>query len=277
MRVIFAHELTHYKQKDVLLKACILLLLAMHFYNPLIWVLVSKIHKWSEYACDYRACKEVGGMKHYFEVIMNMSVKLPTHFELSSQLVENQHELVGRVKRMKKIYGKKKFRLGAAMILGVAFVVSTISVSAATVETAEAYCQWNKATVVEMEDDTSMTEYEVFIEHGDAANIVTELGTVQENSRSTKTINWSVNNNVKMVGAYFECEAGDIITVAISIAQSDTTVKIGIENTNGSKTYINGKNVVSHTFNIKTAGEYRFFIENTSGKSVTVEGSYTHL
>ena len=169
LRVICVHELTHYKQKDVLLKAWILLLLAVHFYNPLIWVLASKMHKWSEFACDYRACKEVGGMKHYFEVIMNMSVELPTHFELSSQLVENQHELVGRVKRMKKIYGKKKSKVSSAMILGAAFMISTMSVSAVTIETAEAYCQWNKATVVEVEsDDASMTEYEVFSEQGDA-------------------------------------------------------------------------------------------------------------
>ena len=121
LQVIFAHELTHYKQGDVLLKRIIVVLLAIHFYNPLAWMLYKRVHTWSEYACDCRACEKAGGMKHYFDVIMQMALEKQMYSRLSSQMVEDKHELVGRVRRMKNIYGKKRSKWGAAMILGTAY------------------------------------------------------------------------------------------------------------------------------------------------------------
>ena len=274
LEVIFTHELTHYKQGDVVLKGILMLLLAVHFYNPFSWLLFSKVQMWSEYACDYRTCEKAGGMKHYFEVILNMSVRETVSSRLSSQLVENQHELVGRVKRMKKIYEKKRSKWSVGIILCAAFLVSTMSVSAATLGTAELYCEWNKATVVEVENDTEMTDYEVFTETGDAEGIVTVQGDVTENARSTKPINWTVNNNVKMVGPYFECEKDENVFLNITVSPSSVTVKVGIENESGEKTYVTGSGKIVDFFEISETGRYRFFVENTSGQTVTVSGSY---
>lgn len=274
LEVIFTHELIHYKQGDVLLKWSMMVLIIVHFYNPFAWVLFHKVHTWSEYACDYKACEKAGGMKHYFNVIVNMALDTQTYSRLSSQLVEGQHELVGRVKRMKKVYGKKHSKWGAAMILSAAFIVSTMSVSAATLETAELYCTWNKETVVKIEDTTQMTEFEVFTEQGDADGIVTVQGEVTESARSTQPINWTVNNNVKMVGAYFDCEVDDAVLVRVNISPSTVYVKVGIENASGVKTYINAKGSVADFYDITESGKYRFFVENTSGQSVTVSGSY---
>ncbi len=277
LQVIFTHELMHYKQGDVLLKRIMVVLLAIHFYNPLAWMLYKRVHTWSEYACDCRACEKAGGMKHYFDVILQISLEMHMNSRLSSQLVEDKHELVERVKRMKNIYGKKHSKWGAAMILSTAFMVSTLSVSAATLGTAELYGQWNKETVVEVENTTQMTEYEMFTEQGDAEGITVVQGEVAELARTSKDVDWEINNNIKMVGSYFSCDAGDCVNVFVVLSPDNATVKVGIESEDGTKLYVNGRKSVSYIFNIEEAGRYRFFIENTSGQTVTAKGSYTYI
>ena len=52
LRMILLHELTHYKRKDLLLKWLALLVNAIHWFNPLAWLLTRRLGQACEDACD---------------------------------------------------------------------------------------------------------------------------------------------------------------------------------------------------------------------------------
>ena len=52
LRMVLLHELTHYKRKDLLLKWLALLVNAVHWFNPLAWLLTRSLGQTCEDACD---------------------------------------------------------------------------------------------------------------------------------------------------------------------------------------------------------------------------------
>ncbi len=52
LRMVLLHELTHYKRKDLLLKWLALLVNAIHWFNPLAWLLTRSLGQACEDACD---------------------------------------------------------------------------------------------------------------------------------------------------------------------------------------------------------------------------------
>ena len=51
-RTVFVHELNHIRNKDPQKNLLKSVLLAMHFFNPLIWILLKKLDQYSENQCD---------------------------------------------------------------------------------------------------------------------------------------------------------------------------------------------------------------------------------
>jgi beta-lactamase regulating signal transducer with metallopeptidase domain len=101
-RIIFIHELTHYKQKALWLKHLTAIALAFHFFNPFIWLLDRKVQEWGETACDYESIKYVGDVKTYFEVLFQLAVDEKRKSSLQANLVERKGELETRLLRMKR-------------------------------------------------------------------------------------------------------------------------------------------------------------------------------
>lgn len=52
---IIRHELAHIRQKDHLIGLAQILALGLHFFNPLVWILVKKLNIYSEITCDETA------------------------------------------------------------------------------------------------------------------------------------------------------------------------------------------------------------------------------
>jgi hypothetical protein len=72
LRMIFTHELMHYKQKIIWFKHLTAIAGAIHFFNPCMWILSRKVAYWGEHVCDYESIAAVGNMKAYFNVIAAM-------------------------------------------------------------------------------------------------------------------------------------------------------------------------------------------------------------
>ncbi|AFS79667.1 putative beta-lactamase regulatory protein [Gottschalkia acidurici 9a] len=49
---IILHELTHYKRKDILYNLLSIIALSIHWFNPIIWIVMKKIKEDRELACD---------------------------------------------------------------------------------------------------------------------------------------------------------------------------------------------------------------------------------
>lgn len=280
LQVVFTHEIIHYLQGDMLLKWIALLLRALHFFNPLAWMLCREVQRWSEYACDARACRAIGGARRYFQVIADMALA-PVEGALSSPLMESKNELVERMEKMKKMNENRKegfaTRLMGVALAGVVFMVGSVSTCAATVKSADMYEYLYHLTDVGDEEEYVpwVNEDEEYTEDGNAEGIVVRTGEVKRLTRSYVGIEWTVKAGYLMETEAFSCKNGDTISVSMDISPGTVSVKIGIIKPDGKKSYIWGSgNGVSHEFTASSAGSYKVFVENRTGTAVDVEGTY---
>lgn len=72
-KYIIAHELTHIKRKDYMWKQLGFLILAIHWFNPLVWVAYYLFCKDIEFACDEKVVSICGEheIKNYFTALLN--------------------------------------------------------------------------------------------------------------------------------------------------------------------------------------------------------------
>jgi beta-lactamase regulating signal transducer with metallopeptidase domain len=72
---VLAHELAHVRRHDFLTGLFSQVVLAIHFYHPLINWLVNRLHLEQELAADAAAVRVVGGQKPYLKMLAGMALK----------------------------------------------------------------------------------------------------------------------------------------------------------------------------------------------------------
>lgn len=60
MRLVFLHELTHYKRKDLLIKWFALFVNAVHWFNPMAYLLCANLSEACEISCDMKVTMDMG-------------------------------------------------------------------------------------------------------------------------------------------------------------------------------------------------------------------------
>ncbi len=75
MRMVFLHELTHYKRKDLAFKWLSLFVNAVHWFNPLAYLLCSNISEACEISCDMAVTKNMSDteQKIYMKTILDLA------------------------------------------------------------------------------------------------------------------------------------------------------------------------------------------------------------
>lgn len=75
MRMVFLHELTHYKRKDLLIKWLSLLVNAVHWFNPLAYLLCANVSEACEVSCDMAVTKKMSDeqQKVYMNTILDLA------------------------------------------------------------------------------------------------------------------------------------------------------------------------------------------------------------
>ncbi len=277
LHVILYHEMTHYKQKDLLLKLVAYIVLAIHWFNPFAWILFFKIQKWSEFACDLKACKYVGGPKPYFDVILRITMDNPISNSLVSHMADQKHELIERARKLMKITQmKKRSAFSMILVLCSAFMLSSTSVYAATVECADAYIAMEKATSVEASQTQSVVLSEgMTMEYGDTPGItVVEGESQQHQSRASYGFSWDVPAGYRVYTPWFDCEAGGEILVSAFVDPTNVNMRIGLEDSMGYRYYVEGTDTIAHVFSISSSGEYRIYAQNNTSTDASVDGTY---
>ena len=239
LQVVFTHELTHVKHRDILMKNLALCVRAIHFMNPVAWWIVKGMNRWSEYACDYEACREKGA-RQYYTVILDMVEQYSLIREPVSRLVES--------------------------ILPVTSVRAAEVLQKINEETSEEICEKHCA------NDPAEEEY---TEAETRPDVKVYDGEVEENARaSSATFNWTVYpNSLTRTAKTIRAEAGEWISVSVR-NPSGRTIRAGIIHPNGSKRYVSGTTEVSHIFTISETGYYRVYVENPGDTTISVSGAY---
>lgn len=276
LKVIFVHELTHYKNNDILWRRIVAVLIGIHFFNPLVWKLHKLLRKWSEYTCDFEAYEAAGGMKHYFGTILQMQIKmsgLSSYF--TATLNENEDELVERVEKMKIQKMIKKRSAWKAVVICMGMMAgSSMTVFAASEGLAEVYHMAYEATDVEIELEPS-PELPIYREEGKTEGIIEEVGEVDAVSRSRSNFKWTVGNGVRKTTDGFSAKSGGSIIVVVEEAiPADRAIRVGIIEPGGARQYVSVKGGAYKKFSLAKSGTYKVYVENNSGVKVTVDGSY---
>lgn len=283
LRVIFVHELTHYKHKDQWLKHLTFIASCLHCFNPVIYKLKRMVGTWAEYACDSDSVKVIGSIKDYFHVILDMAkanedTKMPGVY---SSLVEDEAGIKDRlshIQRSKDMKIKNKWK--AILCVATMFVTSTTSVYGATTATENAYLNAYDATVNEVRELSQKvtadgyTEYEVT---GLASGVTEEEGKVTQKDRAGQSYSftWEIKKNYSIRSAAFKASSGQKITVTAVGIPSNVTYHLGIVQPDGVRRYVSGSDVVSHKFTLTQTGTYYVYVQNMSTTTaLTVSGGY---
>ena len=274
LRVIFVHELNHYRQRDIWIRYLLLVALTIHFFNPAVWILYLLLQKYGEYACDDKSCRELGSGKTYCNVLFALSSRqVENRPYFSTKLAENGDKVKGRIQRMGRNRRYKRrspwvaAALCAAMLLG-----NTALVYAASSSLVDAYAFWYDETAVcEEEAPQVMEELVEYTDFGPADDITV----VEENPFARgRNFTWTVKSKYMKKTAAFQASSGGSITVTVNIDPTNKTVSVGIVEPDGTRRYVNGSRSVYHEFSLDQTGSYQVFVENNNASSVEVDGTY---
>lgn len=276
LRVIILHEMTHYKQRDVVLKFFSYLMLMIHYFNPFAWMVFFKIQKWSEFVCDFRASKHFDKINSYFDVILRIAMEKPSKSGMVSHLAKSSRELRERARKLRRNNEmKRKSVFSMVLVLCTAFMLSSTSVYAATVECADAYLAIEQATSVEAAGPQSVAVTDgVTVEYGESHRLTIVEGEIIEQLRGAHAFAWDVRAGYRMYSPWFDCEAGDTLMISALIDPDNVSIRVGLEDSMGYRYYVVGSEIIAHSYDITSSGEYRIYVQNDSSTAVAVDGSY---
>lgn len=121
LKWIFTHELIHFKRKDNILKLLMILALAVHWFNPLIYILRGVFYEQCELSCDEQVIKnsELKEIKEYSLLLIN-SIKYKNELKMSlisSKFTnKNLNTIKRRVESMLNLKAKKNGILFGAFV-----------------------------------------------------------------------------------------------------------------------------------------------------------------
>lgn len=120
---VLAHELTHYRQKDHIWSALRCLALALHWYNPLVWLAVYLSKRDGELSCDAGAVKALGDEERIpygrtlVSLVAQRSLRPEDLLSCSTSMVEGKGSIQERIAQLVKHPKAKKTALAAAVVL----------------------------------------------------------------------------------------------------------------------------------------------------------------
>ncbi|MBU3158368.1 M56 family metallopeptidase [Clostridium frigoris] len=140
LKWIIKHELIHFKRKDWIYKFLSILVISLHFFNPLVYKLKSILNEECELSCDEKILKSLGidERKNYALTLIN-SIKFNSQFKLSNSLIssfnDDKNIINRRIENMLNMKSKKKgIIIGALLIVLTGASLFTVKVFADTPE-----------------------------------------------------------------------------------------------------------------------------------------------
>ncbi len=133
LQCVFLHELTHWKRHDVWLKCLMLLINAIHWFNPLVYMARRDIDRFCELSCDESVVKPMNNLerRRYCELMLNVlwnvadqRVKLFSAFSDKRKHLERR---VSMILKNKDSNGKKWIRTFSIVITLAIVLVGTVT------------------------------------------------------------------------------------------------------------------------------------------------------
>ena len=291
-RFILAHELTHFRRKDLWKKLLFLMVRCAHWFNPIVYLLNRDFSRWLETSCDEQVVSSLDRdqRKEYGRLLIDYApASRYAGPKLYVSFASCRYKLKRRISIM--LNSNKKTRSLLGLVLAIALVVGCLATTAlaASVDNdngtddfalsfrveqndiIKAYkCEdTGMVTVVDTSDAEQVTEYTSTLDLSTAVRM-----DLVSDASDVKTISWDVPFGAK-AAATKACsmEAGEKINVTVAISPASSDVQVGIVDSNGAFRYVlAASGSVNHDFSIAARGVYYVCVVNGSSNDVSVVG-----
>lgn len=272
MRMMAAHEVSHVRSHDLIWKQLALWASWLHWFNPLIYLLMKELGVEQEIECDMFVCENTiyFSEKEYMNFLLSLG-EGKRKFTLSATLFESKKDVVRRVEAMgeRRKYGRasKVMLLVCSLVL---VVVSSVPAYAMAEKVAGAEANVLYATEAMNTNAETNTATEYILGEEPLNEVVIDIDTYA----SMITINFTAEPYTRYYFKSQKMVVGDQIVAAMQCSDTDALYWVGIKEiyTNSGR-YVYGTAGISHTFTITEEGTYRFFLENRSDEPVDFLGS----
>ncbi len=294
-RFILAHELTHFRRKDLWKKLLFLMVRCAHWFNPIVYLLNRDFSRWLETSCDEYVVSSLDRdqRKEYGRLLIDYApASRYAGPKLYVSFASCRYKLKRRISIM--LNSNKKTRSLLGLVLAIAlvegclattalaasvdndngtddFALSALSFRVEQNDIIKAYkCEdTGMVTVVDTSDAEQVTEYTSTLDLSTAVRM-----DLVSDASDVKTISWDVPFGAK-AAATKACsmEAGEKINVTVAISPASSDVQVGIVDSNGAFRYVlAASGSVNHDFSITAHGVYYVCVVNGSSNDVSVAG-----
>lgn len=279
LRMVFLHELIHYRQHSIPVKYLTMLMITLQWINWFAWRYRSRVFCWSEYVCDDEVIRRIPDEQRYYAMLGKMALEgSRTSTSLTSLVAEKDCEVMDRIKHAvsgnRKPVSRKRERCALLCLL----LLGTLAVGFSVEAYAELHVRAFYYTKQEHEIPRQpLPEYVIYHENGIPEGITVEEGEWQivlESERGTVLgLDWTVPANTRVMSDYFYLNVGDTCYISGILSPTGETVKTGLMTGNNEAYHTDVANGFLVHFNITSPGFYRVFVENSNNVSVAVTGS----
>lgn len=277
LRMLFMHELRHYKQGDIPFKFISIMLCSLYWFWPPIYFLKYCYNLFAEIGNDSYCMKRIEDGRNYLSFLAKFADRANSdNNTLAPAWIEKTSDISGRMRQLKK-YSRKKTKISlAALLTAFALFVTSITAYGATTSLKYAYNQtWSKTMTgvqEELESTQELKEYEGTIADLEGLTVVEEEGPVARTGEHL--IACKVSNHGYYRSPIFTKTAGSTIRVNVDVTPTNKEVTVGIVKPDGTTIYVKGKGTIAHTFTTPMSGNHQVFVANYSGVTVSLSGYY---
>lgn len=298
-RYILAHELTHFRRRDLWKKFLVNMIQCIHWFNPIVYLLNRDFAYWLETSCDedvvssldYAQRKEYGYLLiNYAPATRHVGPRLYVSF------TSCRYKLKRRISIM--LNSNKKSRSLLGLLLALALVVGCLATSAlaanisdngTTDDFALSFVAGQNISIkdaqnagtgmVSVVDDAPAMVNDGVLQLEDLAHDELDMSSVQYFVSSATpfsfgSISTSVPGNKSAVAEdSFSLEVGETVTINCSYSPASASVDFGLIAPDGYFYYVNSTNgSINSTLAVTLRGQYTLAVRNNSSNTISVVG-----
>ena len=278
LEVVFRHELTHVKNKDLSFKHISYLIRSLYWFHPFAWWYEHLLNIWCEYCCDMDVCVQLHSMKDYFGVILNMVPTKQWNATLLSSLVERKSSLRKRVEHVKRAHkGKNHSRFIAFALTSVIIVLCISSVSAASLVVADSITELSRKTEVTSREFIHCQPSQYREPNVDSSSLLLageKEPVIQKDGYLAGNISWEVGIGVRKAISGLNLKKGQKVFIGLKVSPSARYVNVGLARDGDMSRYVTIDGEIAHCFEVEESGKYSIYLKNNSSSVITAEGTY---
>lgn len=130
LKMIFAHELTHYKHKDLLIKLVMSLAMSVHWFNPLVYILAKSMNECCELCCDECVLKtmDLSDKKDYGRLLISVIEHTSKRrYAYTTAMASPKNDIQKRLTRIAEFKNTSKVFKTAGAMLAVSMTVCSVT------------------------------------------------------------------------------------------------------------------------------------------------------